>query len=78
MPSADPFGARASLGPGLPDIYRVGAVDFMTLVDAQMTVNRYREELHALLAGYGRLIAELEMTIGRAIPAAPPTLAEER
>ncbi|HET8785140.1 MAG TPA: aconitate hydratase [Candidatus Limnocylindrales bacterium] len=30
MPSVDPFGARASLGPGLPDIYRVGAVDGLT------------------------------------------------
>ena len=27
MPSADPFGARSSLGAGLPDIYRLGAVD---------------------------------------------------
>ncbi len=30
MPSADPFGARASLGPGLPDIYRLHAVEDMT------------------------------------------------
>ena len=30
MPSADPFGARASLGPGLPDIYRLHAVDDLT------------------------------------------------
>ena len=30
MPSADPFGARASLGPGLPDIYRLGAVEGLT------------------------------------------------
>jgi len=30
LPSADPFGARASLGPGLPDIYRLGAVEGLT------------------------------------------------
>ena len=27
MPTRDPFGARASLGPGLPDCYRLAAVD---------------------------------------------------
>jgi outer membrane protein TolC len=58
--------------------YRVGAVDFMTLVDAQMTVNEYREEQHALFAEYGRLIAELEMTVGREIPLSNPTLVEQR
>jgi outer membrane protein TolC len=48
--------------------YRVGSVDFMTLVDAQMTVNRYRQELHALVAEHGTVVAELEMTVGRALP----------
>jgi outer membrane protein TolC len=57
--------------------YRVGSVDFMTLVDAQMTENRYREELHALFAEYGRLFAELEMTIGREVPASNEMLAED-
>ena len=49
--------------------YRVGQVDFMTLVDAQMTANQYKQELAALVAGYGAGIAELEMTIGRELPA---------
>jgi outer membrane protein TolC len=48
--------------------YRVGTVDFMTLVDAQMTVNEYRQELHALIGEYGSTLAELEMTVGRALP----------
>lgn len=48
--------------------YRVGSVDFMTLVDAQMTVNEYEQELYALMAEYGRSVAELEMTIGRELP----------
>ncbi|HEY0808551.1 MAG TPA: TolC family protein [Longimicrobiales bacterium] len=48
--------------------YRVGKVDFMTLVDAQMTSNKYRQELAALLAQYGADVAELEMTIGRELP----------
>ena len=30
MPSADPFGARASLGPGLPDLYRLDAIESLT------------------------------------------------
>ena len=45
--------------------YRVGAVDFMTLLDAQMTTNSYRQELVALEAQHGSALAELEMTIGR-------------
>jgi len=48
--------------------YRVGTVDFMTLVDAQMSVNRFEAELHRLVAEYGRAVAELEMTLGREIP----------
>lgn len=48
--------------------YRVGRVDFMTLVDAQMTLNQYAQELYGMLADYGELIAELEKTIGRELP----------
>lgn len=47
--------------------YRVGAVDFMTLLDDQMTVNRYRQELIALDAERGSALAELEMLLGRAL-----------
>jgi outer membrane protein, heavy metal efflux system len=57
--------------------YRVGRVDFMTLVDAQMTLNQYNQELYALLAEYGRMIAELEMTIGRELPPTTTTLGED-
>lgn len=58
--------------------YRVGAVDFMTLVDAQMTVNRYEGELHALLADYGTHVAELEAATGRELPAGPGLEVEVR
>ena len=58
--------------------YRVGAVDFMTLVDAQMDANRYEQELHALRAEHGRAVAELESTIGRALPAPAATIVEAR
>lgn len=58
--------------------YRVGAVDFMTLVDAQMTTNRYRQEYYALLADYGRSLADLEMTIGEELPPTGQILAEDR
>lgn len=45
--------------------YRTGAVDFMTLLDDQMTVNRYRQDLIALDAERGSALAELEMLLGR-------------
>ena len=47
--------------------YRVGSVDFMTLLDNRMTVNRYRQELSALDADQGKAWADLEMLIGRAL-----------
>jgi cobalt-zinc-cadmium efflux system outer membrane protein len=45
--------------------YRVGGVDFMTLLDDQMTVNRYRQDLYELEAQRGQALAELEMILGR-------------
>jgi outer membrane protein TolC len=41
--------------------YRVGGVDFMTVLDAQMNVNRYRQAAVAATAEFGQAIAELEM-----------------
>ena len=45
--------------------YRVGSVDFMTLLDNRMSVNRYRQELHTLEAEEGKAWAELEMVTGQ-------------
>ncbi len=45
--------------------YRVGRVDFMTVLDDRMTINRYRMELVALQAEEGKAWAELEMLSGR-------------
>lgn len=45
--------------------YRVGSVDFMTLLDNRMTVNNYRQELFVLEAEQGKSWAELEMLMGR-------------
>jgi outer membrane protein, heavy metal efflux system len=45
--------------------YRVGSVDFMTLLDTRMTVNTYRQELFALAAEQGKAWADLEMLTGR-------------
>jgi outer membrane protein, heavy metal efflux system len=45
--------------------YRVGTVDFMTLLDDRMTVNEYRQQLYALEAEQGKAWAELEMMLGR-------------
>jgi outer membrane protein TolC len=54
--------------------YRVGGVDFMTLLDDQMTVNRYRQDLFQLDADQGKALAELEMLVGGELfnPDTPP------
>lgn len=49
-------------------LYRTGDVDFLTLVDAQTTKNRFEQEYYKLLAQYGADVAELEMTVGRELP----------
>ena len=56
--------------------YRVGTVDFMTLVDAEMALDRFEGELFALLANYGASVARLEMTIGRTLPPSGKLLSE--
>jgi outer membrane protein TolC len=53
--------------------YRSGNVDFMTLLDAQMALNRYREELLSFAATEGTAWAELEMFVGRDLFAASAT-----
>ena len=58
--------------------YRVGSVDFMTLVDARMTVNRYEQEYYELLADYGVGVAEIETVVGREMPATAQLLVEVR
>ena len=68
--------ARATVESSLSS-YRVGSVDFMTLVDAQMAVNRFEGEYYALLASYGTGIATLEMTIGRDIAVTDELIVEE-
>jgi outer membrane protein, heavy metal efflux system len=47
--------------------YRVGTVDFMTLLDDRMTVNRYERELFALDADQGKAWAALETLTGRTL-----------
>jgi cobalt-zinc-cadmium efflux system outer membrane protein len=56
--------AHTTVGAALA-AYRVGSVDFMTLLDDQMTVNRYRQDLFALEAQRGQALAELEMLLSR-------------
>jgi outer membrane protein TolC len=45
--------------------YRVGSVDFMTLLDSRMAVNEYHRELLTIEAEEGKAWAELEMLVGR-------------
>jgi outer membrane protein TolC len=64
--------ARTTVASAL-SAYRVGGVDFMTLLDARMSENRYRQEIVRLEADLGRAIAELEMLVATDLlaPAAP-------
>ena len=64
--------AEAALGASLA-AYRTGSVDFMTLVENQMIVNRYRQELFALEAEQGTAIADLEMLTGEQLVDAAST-----
>jgi cobalt-zinc-cadmium efflux system outer membrane protein len=45
--------------------YRVGRVNYMTLVDNQMTVNRYETETYRLRADYHQAVGDLEALVGR-------------
>lgn len=53
--------------------YRVGNVDFMTLLDSRMLVNTYRQELYQLHADEGKAWAELEMLTGMSLVSSPAT-----
>ncbi len=44
--------------------YRVGGVDFMTLLDARMDLTRYHQETIRLEAELGRALASIEMLTG--------------
>jgi len=67
--------ARASVEASLSS-YRVGAVDFMALIDAQMAANRFEGEYVELLADFGTALAQLEQTVGREIPAGEDAILE--
>jgi outer membrane protein TolC len=69
--------ARAAVESSLSS-YRVGGVDFMALVDAQMAVNRFEGEYFDLIASYGLALAQLEQTIGRDLPPTAASIQEIR
>lgn len=58
LPQAEAAAASALAG------YRAGRGEFMALLDAQMTLNRFRLELVQLDADEGKALAELEMLTG--------------
>ena len=55
--------ARAAVEAAL-SAYRVGRVNYMTLVESEMTVNRYEVELVRLAAAYHQAAAEIEALVG--------------
>ena len=62
--------ARASVEAAL-SAYRVGRVDYMTLVDNEMTVNRYEIESVRLTAQYHQAAAEVEALVGGTVGGRP-------
>lgn len=58
--------ARAAVQAALAS-YRVGRVPFMTLVDNQMTVNRYETDAYRYRADYHQAVGELEALVGREV-----------
>jgi len=56
--------------------YQAGEVDLPMLLDARMTVNRYRQQLFQLDAEEGTALAELEMLLGQ--PLFDPEITEPR
>jgi outer membrane protein, heavy metal efflux system len=55
--------AQASVDAALA-AYRVGKVNYMSLVDNQMTVNRYETESVRLVAAYHKAVAEIVALVG--------------
>lgn len=45
--------------------YRVNRVDFLTLLDSQMTVFSYEVSYAAALAGYNKALAEIDLLVGK-------------
>ncbi len=62
--------ARAAVESAL-SAYRVGRVDYMTLVTNQMTVNRYEIESVRLAADYHKALARLEALVGTDLGVSP-------
>ena len=56
--------------------FRQGDVDFMTLIDSQMSAIEFRQELFGLIADYGVRVAELERATGQELVARDALLVE--
>jgi outer membrane protein TolC len=52
--------------------YRVGRVDFLTLLDSRMALLMYEHDIHRFEAMYGAAIADLDRLMGRAYVAPMP------
>jgi outer membrane protein TolC len=58
--------ARAGVEAAL-SAYRVGRADYMTLMNAQMTVNQYEVERFRLAAAYAQAVAEIDALTGTGV-----------
>jgi outer membrane protein TolC len=57
--------------------YRVNRVDFLTLLDSQMTVFNYETSLATAIASYNKALAEIDLLIGKPVASiAPPAPSE--
>jgi cobalt-zinc-cadmium efflux system outer membrane protein len=57
--------------------YRVNRVDFLTLLDNQMTVFNYEISLVTAMAGYNKALAEIDLLIGKPPPSVSQTAPAE-
>lgn len=54
--------------------YRVGRVDFLTVLDARMALLMYEHDIHRFEAMYGGAVADLDRLVGRAYAAPMPQM----
>ncbi|SCY10128.1 Outer membrane protein TolC [Nitrosospira sp. Nl5] len=57
--------------------YRVNRVDFLTLLDSQMTVFNYEVGLAAAMASYNKALAEIDLLVGKPVSPVNPSASAE-
>jgi len=56
--------------------YRVNRVDFMTLLDSQMTVLNFELGQISAVVGFSKALAEIDQLVGKPVAAQPASVAQ--